>query len=220
MKHKSLFIIIIIFFFTNCRSFVSLRDQALTSNVKAEEVKPGCYRQIGTISAVFKPHQEIVVEPASFTTEEVPARKETIVEKVIDKEGYNSCNYNGDIVYCREIPTTYKNITTEIEYPAYTKITQIPAINKVFIRPVLVEAEKPDIREVLCPAKATPVLIQRIQEYLKRSGFDPGETDGRLDKKTIRAIHRYEESLGLRGSDISGDDYIYIKTIKSITGEK
>lgn len=198
-------------FLVSCASIVELRDQKLTSSVKPEEVRPGCYRQVGIKPAVFRAEPEVIVEKPTTLTEEIPAKRETIQEEILEKEAHTSCSYNGDIVYCKEVPAKYRTVDVEIEYPAYTKVTTVPG--RIIRKPVLLEGEKPDIREVICPEKATPVVIKRIQLTLKRAGLDPGGDDGRLYKKTMDAIHDYEKRKGL---DVSGDDFIYMKTIKAM----
>ncbi|HMV45243.1 MAG TPA: peptidoglycan-binding domain-containing protein [Leptospiraceae bacterium] len=210
MKHINFLFLII--FILNCNSIVQLRNQKTTASINPEDVSPGCYRQVGMTPPVYKETTTTEVEKGSSKTETIEGKKETINEKVLERPAYNSCSYNGDILFCKEVPAVYKNVTMTVEYPSYTKTIIIPDVQKTISKPVLVSPEKPDVRNVLCPEKATPTLIKRFQVNLKSAGFDPGAEDGQLHTSTMNAIRQYEIKNGFEVAERSGEDYIMQKT--------
>jgi hypothetical protein len=210
MKIKKLFIFVI--FLANCNSLVELRKQEFTTPVKPEDIKTGCYRQVGVFEAIYKIEREIVYEPETSVIETIPARKETIEEQILERDPYTSCSYNGDIVFCQEYPATFKTVKIEIDYPAYVKTIQTSAVKKIINKPVLVQTERPDIRKVVCPHDATPERIKKLQSRLKRLKIDPGPTDGKLYESTMKAIKNYEIQKGFKEEEQSGADYIMQKT--------
>lgn len=211
---KTIPILLMIVFIINCNSLIELRS---SKHQFPHDVKAGCYRQVGMLKAVYKDVATTEVKPSFAETEMVPASKDTKKEKIVEQEGYNSCSYNGDILFCKEVPTKYKEVTVYIEHPAYTKTIQTPEIQVSTIRPTVVEPEKPDIRSVLCPEYATSSLIRKMQESLKNAGFDPGDMDGKLYKSTMNAIKEYEIRKGFKVEERSGDDFIMQNTVNILT---
>lgn len=138
---------------------------------------------------------------------------EAFQEEDLERPAYNSCSYNGDILFCKEIPPAYKDITVVIEHPAYNKTISTPEVRKTILRPTLVEPERPDIRNILCPDLATPSLIQKMQLNLKRAGFDPGADNGILYRSTMNAIRDYEIKNGFKPDERSSDDFIMQNTV-------
>jgi hypothetical protein len=214
MKTKSLFIFILtlVWFVTSCNSTVSLRRQEFTTPVKPEEIVTGCYRQVGVIPAIYKTKTDTMHEAASTITEAVPARKETVEEKILERDAYMSCSYNGDIVFCQQIPAAYRVLNIEIEYPAHVRTVQTSEVRKIITKPILVEQERPDIRQVVCPDDATPERIKKLQENLTKFRYNPGPTDGVLYKTTMKAIRDYEIKKGFKAEEQSGEDFIMQKT--------
>lgn len=209
---KSLFVSIFVLLFANCNSLVELRKQEFTAPVKPDEIKSGCYRQVGTIKAVYTTKTETVLVPSTSIVETVPAHKEVQEEKVLEREAYTSCSYNGDIVFCKQNPAAYKTIKIEIEYPAHVKTIQTSEVQKIISKPILVQPEKPDIRKIVCPEEVTSARVKRIQENLKNAGNDPGSMDGKLYKTTMKAIRDYEIKKGFKEEEQSGEDFIMQRT--------
>lgn len=209
---KNIILLLIILIISNCNSVVQLRNSKTTAAINPEDVSPGCYRQVGMTPAVYKDTTTTEVEKGGSTTETIQGKKETTTEKILERPAYNSCSYNGDILFCKEIPAAYKDVTTTVEFPSYQKTIIIPDVRKTITKPTMVSPEKPDVRNILCPEKATPTLIKRFQANLKSAGFDPGADDGQLHVSTMNAIRQYEIKKGFEVSERSGEDFIMQKT--------
>lgn len=214
---KNIQYLILSVFVLNCNSVVELRNQKTSAAVRPEEVNPGCYRQVGTLQPVYKNVPTTEVEPGGSVTENIPAKKDSFTEKIMERPAYKSCSYNGDILFCKEIPPSYKDITVVIDYPAYNKTITTPEVRKTILRPTLVEPERPDIRNILCPDLATVPLIRKMQNSLKRAGFDPGADNGILYRSTMNAIREYEIKNGFKPEERSGDDFIMQNTVNTLS---
>jgi D-alanyl-D-alanine carboxypeptidase (penicillin-binding protein 5/6) len=53
-------------------------------------------------------------------------------------------------------------------------------------------------------ARWSPAQVREIQAALKRAGYSPGKTDGKLGPKTIRAIEQFQKKRGLKPDGIVG----------------
>lgn len=66
-------------------------------------------------------------------------------------------------------------------------------------------------RPVLCETNMTPDVVGRVQDALRREGFNPGPSDGRLGGSTIAALNAYQRSRGL-----PVDTYLNMETMRSL----
>ena len=215
---KTINFLLLSLFIWNCNSIVQLRNSKTETAVRPEEVRPGCYRQVGMLPAVYNNVTMTEVQPGYSETEEVPASQEKKVEKILERPAFNSCSYNGDILFCKEVPAVYKDVTVIIDYPAYKKTIVTPEVKKTVLRPTLVSQERADIRNILCPDKATVSLIQKIQANLRKAGYDPGADDGLLHISTMNAIREYERRNGFKQEERSGEDFIMQSTVNILGG--
>jgi peptidoglycan hydrolase-like protein with peptidoglycan-binding domain len=56
-------------------------------------------------------------------------------------------------------------------------------------------------------------MLSSLQESLKRSGFDPGRTDGKIDLATFKAVRSFQQAKGL---PVDGEGYINMATIRAL----
>jgi len=149
---------------------------------------------------------EVIASPATTREIEIPAEY-TMVRKTVLKTPASTREI--------EVPAEYRTVmVTKMVSPAREVKVEIPAEYDTVSRQILKSAGTTEWREILCETNATPPMLVSLQEALKRSGFDPGRTDGRIDAATIKAVRAFQQARGL---PVDGDRYINMATVKALT---
>ncbi|MCS6935006.1 MAG: peptidoglycan-binding protein [Chitinophagales bacterium] len=211
-------------------------------------VKPATYR-IERIPARYETvHETVIVRPATVKKIPIPARYEILKEQqlvrpareewVKGKATQNCLSRNPKDcqVWClKQIPAVYKTVERRVEVePASTREEIIPEVTKVVTRKKLVEParenkiEIPAVyktvmkkvlikkggfeewREVLCDQDLTDTRIRKIQEALKREGYDPGPIDNIMGAKTKEALLKFQQDKGLPQGNLN------LETLKAL----
>ena len=97
--------------------------------------------------------------------------------------------------------------------PAQEVKVDIPAEYETVTRQVVKAPAATEWREILCETNATARTLVSVQEALKRSGFDPGRNDGKVDQKTMSAVRSFQQAKGL---PVDSDRVINMATIKAL----
>ena len=96
-------------------------------------------------------------------------------------------------VKVNEIAAKYETVAvSRIVTPAGERRVSIPEKTKVLSRRIEVSPSRLEWRKVLCETNTTIDLVTRIQQALKREGFDPGLIDGVIGTDTKRALDAYQ----------------------------
>jgi peptidoglycan hydrolase-like protein with peptidoglycan-binding domain len=91
--------------------------------------------------------------------------------------------------------TTRQEVVFEAYKPEPTyKAVAPPPKPKSSSKPVAVARLKPKTSR---PLRVTRALVREVQRRLKRQGYAVGRVDGRLGRKTIRAIKRFQRDVSL-----------------------
>jgi hypothetical protein len=194
-------------------------------------VKPATTR-LETVPATYRTETTRVLVRPAYTV-----WKRTSELTAAERARHDVASGTGDILCLVAVPDEYATVTKEVlatpattrevpvpaEYqtvmvrkmvtPAREKKIEIPAEYEMVTRQVLKSPAKSEWREVLCDNNATPARLSALQQSLRKSGFDPGRDDGRLDPKTMSAVRAFQQAKGL---PMDGDGYINMATVKAL----
>lgn len=101
-------------------------------------------------------------------------------------------------------------VTRELEKPAAARV-RVPDQMATYAMRELAAPATLEWRPVLCETNLTPDVIRRVQEALRKAGYDPGASDGRFGASTLRALNAYQRANGL-----PTDTYINIETARAL----
>jgi hypothetical protein len=148
---------------------------------------------------------EVVATPATTRSTELPAEYVTVKKTVM-----KTPSTTREI----DVPAEYRTVKVmKMTAPAGETRVDIPAEFDTVSKQVLKTPATTEWREVLCETNATPKTLAALQQSLKRSGFDPGRDDGRVDKPTMSAVRAFQQSKGL---PVDGDRFINMTTVKAL----
>ncbi|MGQ7843158.1 peptidoglycan-binding domain-containing protein [Granulosicoccus sp. 3-233] len=124
-----------------------------------------------------------------------PAEKVDVVREVVSTPAVASP---------REVPAQIESIEVQrLLSPASERRIQIPARTRTVSSQVEVAPAKVEWVQVLCQVNMTRDIITRLQEALKREGYDPGPIDGFVGQGTLRAMEEYQAAEGINGGGIT-----------------
>ncbi len=125
----------------------------------------------------------------TFCLAEVPAKFETVTKRVIKTPAS---------VKKVAVPATFKNIRMrKLVSQATEKRSPIPAKHKIVPKHAKVSDARQEWYPVLCETNTTRDLVLKIQNGLKKAGFDPGPIDGVLGRDTISAADAFQRKNNL-----------------------
>ena len=102
------------------------------------------------------------------------------------------------------IPAKYRAQTmTELVREAQEKRTVIPAKHRKIKKRIKVSEGQLAWRPILCETNTTRGVVKRLQTALKRAGFNPGDIDGALGRRTMAATKAYQRSKGLASGQLT-----------------
>ncbi|MBT8054886.1 MAG: peptidoglycan-binding protein [Xanthomonadales bacterium] len=157
------------------------------------------------VPAQYKTVTRTVVDKAAHTRElVVPAEYKTIKKTVLVEAAKT-----------REIPIEAEYGTVEVTKlvsPAQEKRIAIPAEYSEVTKRNKVSDDVLEWREVLCQVNLTASNVRTLQSALQQKGYDVGNIDGVIGKKTIVSANKFAQSNGLP----YGSNYIAIETAKKL----
>lgn len=147
--------------------------------------------------------RRVLRRPAEVREVVVPAEYRTVTRRVLDRPAE-----------IRRVMVPAQTATIPVQQlvePA--RVNRIPVPEELGTTTVreLVAPAQLEWRPVLCETNMTPDLIRRVQDALRREGFDPGPSDGRIGPNTIRALNAYQRSRNL-----PEDSYLNVETARSL----
>jgi hypothetical protein len=149
--------------------------------------------------------RQVIDTPATTREVEVPAEY-AIVKKTVLKTP----------AMTREIeePAEYRTVTVKrVAAPAREVQIAVPAEYETVTKQVVKVPATTTWVEILCETNATPETLMALQQALKRSGFDPGREDGRVDASTMSAVRAFQQARGL---PVDSDRYINMMTVRAL----
>ena len=133
--------------------------------------------------------KKVMVSPPSTRTIEIPAEYRAVQKQVVVRPAH---------ARTIEIPAAYKTVRVrKMVTPPMEKKIEIPAEYTTVTRTVVEREGDMAWRRILCETNMTQDMISRLQEGLKKAGYDPGNIDGVLGFQTQRALGRYQREHGL-----------------------
>ncbi len=121
--------------------------------------------------------------------DERPAESVDVVREIVSSEA---------VATPREVPAQIESIAVQrLLTPASERRIQIPARTKTVSSQVEIAPAKVEWVQVLCQVNMTRDIITRLQEALKREGYDPGPIDGFVGQGTLRAMEAYQAAEGI-----------------------
>lgn len=139
--------------------------------------------------------QKVLVTPAKVNETKVEPRSQMIATEVLVEPAQ---------VKEIKVPDEFKvTKVMELVTPARKKAIPVPARYETVKRKVLVKAEALAWQRVLCKTNITPEVVKKIQNALKKKGFDPGAANGELNKPTDNAIKQYQKANKLAQGGLS-----------------
>lgn len=111
-----------------------------------------------------------------------------------------------------EVPAEYKTMkVNKLVEPAREVRTPVPAEYQSITHSVKVQDSRMEWRSILCQTNMTKNNIVQIQKALRAAGYDPGKIDGRLGRRTMVALHRFQKEKNL-----PVDEYVNMDTVKAL----
>lgn len=175
------------------------------------EVIPPKYKQEEKKILIQKESQSITVEPAIYKwnkekekfTSEPDDQGQSVEKEILVKK---RVMLHPPKVSKNMIPAQYKVMQVKtIVKPSEVKRIEIPAVYETISVPVKLTEELPsDWREVLCSVRITTPLLYKIQKKLnKLEYYHVKDIDGKLGKKTLKAIKKYQHENNLAVGQIT-----------------
>jgi hypothetical protein len=161
-----------------------------------EEVIPAEYSTIT---------KQVLKTPASTREEVVPAQYATVTKQVVK----TPAQYREETIPAQYSSVSKKEITT----PAGSREVAVPAEYATITKRVLKKAGgMAEWREVVCDGtlRTETGNIRKLQEKLKKLGYDPGPIDNVMGTQTKEALVKYQKDKGLPVGNLN------IETVKSL----
>lgn len=195
------------------QNFVVMKKEA---SFKYEVILPE-YKQEEKKILIQKESQELTVEPATYKwskekemfTSELDDQGQSVKKEILVKK---RVMVHPPKVSKNTIPAQYKAIPVKtIVKPSEVKRVEIPAEYETISVPVKILEESSDWREVLCSVRITTPLLYKIQKKLnKLEYYHTEDIDGKLGKKTLKAIKNYQHDNNLAVGQLT------IETLKKL----
>ncbi len=156
-----------------------------------------------TVPAEYKTvTKQVLVSPATTAKSVIPAKYKTVTKRVVATPATTKKV---------TVPARYKTVQVrELVTPAKTLKTKIPATYKVVTKRVIASQPRLEWRSILCETNTTPDVIRRLQQALKKNGYNPGRFDGVLGRETLTAVVRYQKANNLPSGQLT------LATLKSL----
>jgi hypothetical protein len=146
--------------------------------------------------AVYKTVTKRVLKtPATTRTAEIPAEYTTVKKRVLKTPATTRTV---------EIPGQYKTVKVrKLVAPEQVQRVPVPAEYETVTKRVQSSDGHMEWQTVLCETNASPGLVTRLQQALRRAGYDPGSIDGQLGSKTLEAVEAFQRTKGLAQGGIT-----------------
>jgi hypothetical protein len=156
------------------------------------------------VPAVYKSvTKRVLKRPAGTQEVEVPAEYAMVKKQVLKSPATTK-----EI----EVPAEFKVVEVQkLVEPAREVRTSIPAEFETVSRQVKTADGRVEWRQILCETNMTKDTVSEIQAALRKAGFDPGTSDGKIGKGTIDALNSYQRSKGL-----PVDQFVNLDTLRSL----
>ena len=128
--------------------------------------------------------RRVEVKPAMMREVVHPAVYRTITKRVVERPAQSRTV---------TIPPRYETLEVRaVRTPAQQQTVVTPARYADVPKREKVADERLAWREILCETNTTADVVTRLQQALKRKGFDPGPIDGVYGSQTAAAVNAYQ----------------------------
>lgn len=144
-----------------------------------------------TIPASYKTvTKRVLVSPATTQSTTIPAKYKTVKKRIVIKPATTRTV---------TIPAEYKTVKArKLAEPSKTVRIPVKAEYGTITKRTMVSDGKMEWAPVLCKTNMNQKVGLRIQESLKKAGYNPGPIDGVIGSQTMSATKAYQRSKGLR----------------------
>jgi len=144
-----------------------------------------------TVPASYKTvSKRVLASPATTTSTTIPAKYKTVKKRIVEKPATTRTV---------TIPAEYKIVKArKLAEPSKTVRIPVKAEYGTVTKRVMVSDGKMEWAPVLCKTNMNQKVGLRIQESLKKAGYNPGPIDGVIGSQTMSATKAYQRSKGLR----------------------
>lgn len=148
----------------------------------------------------------------SFCARQVPAKQEVVkVKKLVSPETVrvetDPAQYKSVTRWIVDKPAQAVEVTLD---PEYTKVASTEVVRPVEANQIILPEEKRQLkvtrfegtarivsRQTICDPDINDDLVTRLQQSLVKRGFNPGQVDGKLGKRTLDALTEFQTANGL-----------------------
>ena len=163
--------------------------------------------------------KQVLVRPAQLTTNLYPGVEQWEDKQVLVQEEKSTLTIVPAVFDWVDDPAAEGGKRKVVITPAYTERRVEPAVYKTERVPrppgpgeFHVKEQPPEYKtietpeqipartervEILCEALQTPETVRTIQRALKREGYTPGEYDGRVGNRTLKALEAFVRDRNL-----------------------
>ena len=133
--------------------------------------------------------RKVLTKPETVTEVITPAVYQTIVKWELVENAQ---------AYAIEIPAeTVNKQVVRVDTPAQALPQSIPPDVREFTVTNYEKAPQLAWRQVVCAKDASPSMVEDLQSALKREGLELGAIDGKLGKRTMKAVETYQIQKGI-----------------------
>ena len=139
--------------------------------------------------------KRVLKTPATTRTVEIPAEYATVKKHVLKTPATTRTI---------QIPGQYKTMKVR-QQVAQEQVQRVPvpAAYETVSKRVQASDGRMEWQAVLCETNATPGLVIKLQQALRRAGYDPGSIDGQFGSKTLEAVEAFQRTKGLARGGIT-----------------
>ncbi len=139
--------------------------------------------------------REVLVTPPTTKKVQIPAEYKIVKKRVLAEP---------EKVVKVAIPAEYRTVKVKkVLEPAKEKRIDVPAVFATVKKRTKVSDSSLEWKPILCETNTTPNVIRRIQQALRKAGFNPGDSDGKIGSQTMSALSAYQKRKGLASGQIT-----------------
>lgn len=168
-------------------------EQCRTSGSRYTGAVAFCAREVPAKEKVI--NTQVLVKPEQTRTEVEPAQYKTVTRWVVDTPAR--------ITEVTLAPQVTEVPVAEVIRPAQSREQQEAALTRSLKRTRYLGEPRIVMRRAVCDGDLTSDLILDLQQRLQQQGYQPGDLDGLLGKRTLAALSHYQTSNGLAAGGIT-----------------
>lgn len=149
--------------------------------------------------------KKVVKTPAGVKKVELPAEYKTVKRRVVVEPAKTTTV---------DIPAEYKTVKVrKLAEPPKERRIAIPAEYQEVTDKVLVSEGHLEWRPILCETNTTVGIVSKLQQALRKAGYNPGNVDGVLGSNTLSAVRAYQKANGMASGQLTMETLRRLKVI-------